>query len=191
MLARTAPHVSRNLIAWLVLALVTDVAAANSLSAAFSEMDLHRRLWMAAIGGFSLAAAFAMLAFELRSRRISIALRRLTDLAATVDGRLPEETRRQRVATELTRLSDEILYSSQRMGREKRELAGRAATWEAIFAASLEASIALDKVGVITHVNPAAERLLRVTAQEIVGKAVGRRDVAADSSIARQRQFRR
>ena len=58
---------------------------------------------MAAIGGFSLAAAFAMLAFELRSRRISIALRRLTDLAASVDGRLPEETRRQRVATELTR----------------------------------------------------------------------------------------
>ncbi|HVE88728.1 MAG TPA: PAS domain S-box protein [Burkholderiaceae bacterium] len=133
-------------------------------------MDLHRRLWMAAIGGFSLAVAFAMLAFELRSRRISIALRRLTDLAATVDGRLPEETRRQRVATELTRLSDEILYSSQRMGREKRELASKAAAWEAIFAASLEASIALDKAGAITHMNPAAERLLRVTAQEVIGQ---------------------
>ena len=50
-----------------------------------------------------------------------------------------EETRRQRIATELTRLSDEILYTSQRMGRERRELAGKAATWEAIFAASLEA----------------------------------------------------
>ena len=172
MLARTALLVTRNLVACLALALVADVAAANSWLGAFSEMDLHRRLWMAAIGGFSLAVAFAMLAFELRSRRISIALRRLTDLAATVDGRLPEETRRQRVATELTRLSDEILYSSQRMGREKRELASRTATWEAIFAATLEASIALDKAGVITHVNPAAERLLRVSAQEIIGKAL-------------------
>ena len=172
MLVRTALLVTRNLFACLALALAADVAAANSWLGAFSEMDLHRRLWMAAIGGFSLAVAFAMLAFELRSRRISIALRRLTDLAATVDGRLPEETRRQRVATELTRLSDEILYSSQRMGREKRELASRAATWEAIFAASLEASIALDKAGLITHVNPAAERLLRVGAPEIVGKAL-------------------
>ncbi len=172
MLARIALLVPRNLLAFVALALAADVASANSMLGAFSEMDLHRRLWMAAVGGFSLAAAFAMLAFELRSRRISIALRRLTDLAATVDGRLPEETRRQRVATELTRLSDEILYSSQRMGRERRELAARAATWEAIFAASLEASIALDKIGVITHVNPAAERLLRVTAQDIVGKAL-------------------
>ena len=172
MLVRIAPPVARNLIACLVLALMASAAAANSVAGAFSEMDLHRRLWMAAIGGFSLAAAFAMLAFELRSRRISIALRRLTDLAASVDGRLPEETRRQRIGTELARLSDEILYSSQRMGREKRELAGKAATWEAIFAASLEASIALDKVGVITHVNPAAERLLRVTAQEVVGKSL-------------------
>ena len=172
MLVRIAPPVARNLVACLALALMASAAAANSLVGAFSEMDLHRRLWMAAIGGFSLAAAFAMLAFELRSRRISIALRRLTDLAASVDGRLPEETRRQRIGTELTRLSDEILYSSQRMGREKRELAGKAATWEAIFAASLEASIALDKAGVITHVNPAAERLLRVTAEEIIGKSL-------------------
>ena len=38
------------------------------------------------------------------------------------------------------------------------------------FRASLEASIVLDKAGVITHVNPAAERLLRVAAQEIIGK---------------------
>ncbi|MEO8187923.1 MAG: hypothetical protein ABI580_11235, partial [Burkholderiaceae bacterium] len=88
MLVRIALFVPRNLVACLALALTTDVAGANSLMGAFSEMDLHRRLWMAAIGGFSLAMAFAMLAFELRSRRISIALRRLTDLAATVDGRL-------------------------------------------------------------------------------------------------------
>ena len=170
MLARIAPFVPQTVVTCLVFGLAADAAAANSWSNAFGEMDLHRRLWMAAVGGFSLAVAFAMLAFELRSRRISIALRRLTDLAATVDGRLPEETRRQRVATELTRLSDEILYSSQRMGREKRELASKAAAWEAIFAASLEASIALDKAGVITHMNPAAERLLRVTAQEVIGK---------------------
>ena len=172
MLARGALPIARHLTACLALALMAGPAGASSLADAFSEMDLHRRLWMAAIGGFSLAAAFAMLAFELRSRRIAIALRRLTDLAASVDGRLPEETRRQRIGTELTRLSDEILYSSQRMGREKRELAGRAATWEAIFAASLEASLALDKAGVITHVNPAAERLLRVTAGEVIGKSL-------------------
>ncbi|MGH6612340.1 MAG: PAS domain S-box protein [Burkholderiaceae bacterium] len=136
---------------------------------AFSDMDLHRRLWMAAIGGFSLAVAFAMFIFELRSRRIAVALRRLTDLAASVDGRLPEDTRRQKVSTELTRLSDEILYSSQRMGRERRELSTKTASWESMFAASLEASIVLDRVGVITHLNPAAERLLRVTAQNAIG----------------------
>ena len=170
MLARIAQLIPRTLVALLALGFAADVIAGDSWSAAFAEMDLHRRLWLAAVGGFSLAVAFAMLAFELRSRRISIALRRLTDLAATVDGRLPEETRRQRVATELTRLSDEILYTSQRMNRERRELVGKAAAWEAIFAASLEASIALDKAGLITHVNPAAERLLRVAAQEIIGK---------------------
>jgi PAS domain S-box-containing protein len=170
MLARIAHLIPRTLVALLTLGFAADVIAGDSWAAAFAEMDLHRRLWLAAVGGFSLAVAFAMLAFELRSRRISVALRRLTDLAASVDGRLPEETRRQRVATELTRLSDEILYSSQRMGRERRELAGKAAAWEAIFAASLEASIVLDKAGVITHVNPAAERLLRVAAQEIIGK---------------------
>ena len=62
MLVRTALLVPRNLVACLGLALATDVAGANSLVGAFSEMDLYRRLWMAAIGGFSLAAAFAMLA---------------------------------------------------------------------------------------------------------------------------------
>jgi len=167
---RNLPLLARGIVALLALGFAADALASDSWLGAFSEMDLHRRLWMAAIGGFSLAAAFAMLAFELRGRRISIALRRLTDLAASVDGRLPEETQRQRVATELTRLSDEILYSSQRTGRERRELASKAASWEAIFAATLEASIALDKSGVVTHVNPAAERLFRVIAQEIVGK---------------------
>ena len=170
MLARITHLIPRILVALLALGFAADVIAGDSWAAGFAEMDLHRRLWLAAVGGFSLAVAFAMLAFELRSRRISVALRRLTDLAASVDGRLPEETRRQRVATELTRLSDEILYSSQRMGRERRELTGKAAAWEATFAASLEASIVLDKAGVITHVNPAAERLLRVIAQEVIGK---------------------
>ena len=130
MLARIAHLIPRTLVALLTLGFAADVIAGDSWAAAFAEMDLHRRLWLAAVGGFSLAVAFAMLAFELRSRRISVALRRLTDLAASVDGRLPEETRRQRVATELTRLSDEILYSSQRMGRERRELAGKATTWK-------------------------------------------------------------
>ncbi len=172
MFARPAPNRVLRATRWVLalLALGLTAQAAASVSNAFGEMDLHRRLWLAAVGGLSLAAAFAMLAFELRSRRISIALRRLTDLAASVDGRLPEETKRQRVATELTRLSDEILYSSQRMSREKRELTSRAAAWEAVFAASLDASIALDRTGAITHMNPAAERLLRVTSQEVAGK---------------------
>ncbi len=170
MSARSMPPVTQFIVAGLILGAASDAWASNAWLGAFGEMDLQRRLWLAALGGFSLAAAFAMFVFELRSRRISIALRRLTDLAASVDGRLPEETRRQRVSTELGRLSDEILYSSQRMGRERRELVARAASWEAIFAASLEASMGLDKAGVITHVNPAAERLFRVTAQEVIGK---------------------
>lgn len=170
MLIRIVPFFAPLFVALLILGFTAEALASNSWSGAFREMDLYRRLWLAALGGFSLAAAFAMLAFELRSRRIAIALRRLTDLAASVDGRLPEETRRQRVSTELERLSGEILYSSQRMSRERRELAGKAASWEAMFAASLEASIALDKAGVITHVNPAAERLLRVVAQQVIGK---------------------
>ena len=73
------------------------------------------------------------------------------------------------MGTELTRLSDEILYSAQRMNRERRELTSKAASWESIFAASLEAWIVLDKAGLVTHMNPAAERLLRVTAQEVIG----------------------
>lgn len=170
MLARFAPPVLRLIVAFLALGSVSDAFAAETWLNAFAEMDLQRRLWLAALGGFSLAVAFAMLAFELRSRRISIALRRLTDLAASVDGRLPEETRRQRVSTELGRLSDEVLYTSQRMGRERRELVSKAASWEAMFAATLEATIALDKAGVVTHVNPAAERLFRIAATEMVGK---------------------
>ena len=56
------------------------------------------------------------------------------------------------------------------MSRERRELSAKAASWEAMFAASLEASIALDKTGAITHLNPAAERLLRVAAPEVLAK---------------------
>ena len=169
MFARALP-LMRSMLPLLVIGSASDAMAAGSWLDAFGEMDMQRRLWMAAIGGFSLAVAFAMLAFELRSRRIAIALRRLTDLAASTDGRLPEETRRQRLSTELTRLSDEILYSSQRMGRERRELTAKSAAWESMFAANLEASIALDKAGAITNMNPAAERLFRVAAQEVIGK---------------------
>ena len=86
MLARVAQTFPRTVIAGLAVGLIPDIAAAGAWSGAFGEMDLHRRLWLAAVGGFSLAVAFAMLAFELRSRRISIALRRLTDLAALTAG---------------------------------------------------------------------------------------------------------
>jgi hypothetical protein len=93
MLARITHLIPRILVALLAVGFAADVIAGDSWAAASAEMDLPRRLWLAAVGGFSLAVAFAMLAFELRSRRISVALRRLTDLATSVDGRLPEETR--------------------------------------------------------------------------------------------------
>jgi PAS domain S-box-containing protein len=157
-------------LALLLLAAPGEAHAARAWLHDLGDLNPSQRLWLAAFGGLSLGLAFGLMAFELRSRAIAIALRRLTDLAAGVDGRIHEETRRQGVAAELGRLSDEILYSAQRMARERREMYGRVAAWDAIFAAALDAMIELDAKGNIAQMNPAAERLLRVKAQEALGK---------------------
>jgi PAS domain S-box-containing protein len=154
----------------LLLAAPGEVHAARAWLNDLGDLTPPQRLWLAAFGGLSLGLAFGLIAFELRSRALAIALRRLTGLAAGVDGRVHEETRRQGVATEFGRLSDEILYSAQRMARERREMYGRVAVWDAIFAAALDAMIELDASGNIAQMNPAAERLLRVKAQEVEGK---------------------
>lgn len=157
------------LIALLVLA--PDAAwATRAWLGDLGDLNPTQRLWLAAFGGLSLGLAFGLIAFELRSRGVAIALRRLTDLAAGIDGRAAEETRRAGVSVELARLSDEILYSAQRMARERRETGARLSDWDAIFAAALDGMFALDANGCITQINPAAERLLRVEAQNVIGK---------------------
>jgi PAS domain S-box-containing protein len=157
-------------LALLLLAATGEAHAARAWLKDLGDLNSSQRLWLAAFGGLSLGLAFGLIAFELRSRALAIALRRLTDLAAGVDGRAHEETQRQGVATELGRLSDEILYSAQRMARERREMNGRLAAWDGIFAAALDATIELDGKGNIMQMNPAGERLLRVKAQEVLGK---------------------
>lgn len=161
---------SATVLALLLLAASGEAHAARAWLHDLGDLNPSQRLWLAAFGGLSLGLAFGLMAFELRSRAIAIALRRLTDLAAGVDGRTHEETRRQGVTTELGRLSDEILYSAQRMARERREMYGRLAGWDAIFAAALDAAIELDGKGNIAQMNPAAERLFRVKAQEVSAK---------------------
>ena len=56
------------------------------------QPDARERLWLSAFSGFTLGLAIGLMVYEVRARGVSIALRRLTDLAASVDGRLPEET---------------------------------------------------------------------------------------------------
>jgi PAS domain S-box-containing protein len=152
------------------IAMAGDAQAFGAFLSNIGDMDIKRRLWLAAFGGVSIGIAFGFLMFELRSRATAVALRRMTDLAAGVDGRLPAETKRQHIAVELARLSDEILYTTQRVARERREQAARLAGWEAIFAASLDATLALDAAGTIVQMNPAAERLFKVTADEARGR---------------------
>jgi PAS domain S-box-containing protein len=56
------------------------------------------------------------------------------------------------------------------MARERRETGARLSEWNAVFAAALDAMFTLDASGSITQINPAAERLLRVESQHVVGK---------------------
>jgi PAS domain S-box-containing protein len=164
--------IARSLVlAALVLTASSEAHAFGTLLANIGDLDIKRRLWLAAFGGLSIGLALGLLVFELRSRATAVAVRRMTDLAAGVDGRLPAESRRESVAIELSRLSDEILYTTQRVARDRREQAARLAGWEAMFAASLDATLALDAAGNIEQINPAAERLFRVKSDEAIGRA--------------------
>ena len=152
------------------LTLPFDAAAAGRALQGLGGIDSKQRLWLAAFGGLSLGVAFGLLAFELRSRALSVAIRRLIDLIVGMDGRFVEDSRRKAPAIELQRLSDELMFAAQRAARDRRETEQKMASWEAIFAAALDAMFTLDGGGRITAINPAAERLFRVKADESIGK---------------------
>ncbi|MCU0768566.1 MAG: PAS domain-containing protein, partial [Burkholderiaceae bacterium] len=152
-----------------LLALAWPAEAMAMLRNLGLQPDARDRLWLAAFSGFSLGLALGLLVYELRARGISIALRRLTDLAASMDGRFPDESRRGKIRQELDRLSDEVLYSARRITRERKEFDNRATAWQAMFAATLDAMFVLDAEGKVKELNPAAERQFRITADQAVG----------------------
>ncbi|MDH4181928.1 MAG: hypothetical protein OEV46_07935, partial [Betaproteobacteria bacterium] len=114
--------------------LPTDAHALGALLTNLGGIDSKERLWLAAFGGLSLGLAFGLFAFELRSRSLAVAVRRLIDLVVGMDGRF-DDTRRESVTTELRRLSDELMFAAQRAARERRESDQRMSSWEALFAA--------------------------------------------------------
>jgi len=153
------------------LVLPTDALALGALLKNLGGIDSRERLWLAAFGGLSLGVAFGLFAFELRSRGLAVAVRRLTDLVVGMDGRT-SESRRESATVELARLSDELMFAAQRAARERRETEQRMGSWEALFAAALDGMFALDAKGRITYINPAAERLFKVKAEETLGKCL-------------------
>lgn len=134
--------------------------------------DAKERLWLSAASGLMLGLAIGFSIYELRTRATAIALRRLTELASSLDGRMPEESRRERLHVELERLSDEVLYTARRVAKQRKDFDERHAAWDAQFAASLDAILVLDAGGRITQMNPAAERLFRIKADETIGIAL-------------------
>jgi PAS domain S-box-containing protein len=124
---------------------------------------------MAALGGMAIGIAVGYVILELRSRTLAIALRRLTELAASIDGRVPEDSPRQGFKVELERLSSEVLWTARRVAKERKEFEERHAAWDAQFAASLDAMLVLDAAGSVRQINPAAERLFRIKAEETYG----------------------
>lgn len=169
------------------------------------QPDSRERLWLAAFSGFALGLALGLMAYELRARGVSIALRRLTDLAASIDGRTAEETRRGNIKQELERLSDEVLYSARRMTQERREFDAQATGWQAMFAATLDSMFVLDADGIVKDLNPAAERQFKITAADAVGRhladlmfplphraldnAAFMQDIAAGKAIGRRQEM--
>ena len=169
------------------------------------QPDSRERLWLAAFSGFCLGLAFGLMIYELRARGVSIALRRLTDLAASLDGRTTEETKRGNIKQELVRLTDEVLYSARRMTKERKEFDAQATGWQAMFAATLDSMFVLDGDGVVQDLNPAAERQFKITAAEAVGhhladllfplphrsldNAAFMQDIAAGKSIGRRQEL--
>jgi PAS domain S-box-containing protein len=169
------------------------------------DLDTRERLWLAAVSGFSLGLAFGLMVYELRARRAAIALRRIKDLAASVDGRYADEAPRGRIKQELERLSDEVLFSARRMSKERREFDNQATAWQAMFAATLDALFVLDGKGKVKELNPAAERQFKITAEEAVGKhladllfplphraldnAAFMQDIAAGKAVGRRQEL--
>lgn len=149
--------------------LVASADAAAIVRALGVKPDGPERIWMIAASGLVLGLALGWLAYELKARGLSIALRRLTDLASSLDGRIPDDSRRGDVKKELGRLSDEVLYSVRRMSRDRREFDQRATAWQAMFAATLDAMFVLDANGKVRELNPAAEREFRLTAADALG----------------------
>lgn len=169
LLSRHFPQLAGLLAAVLVLALPTDAFALSALLANLGGIDSKERLWLAAFGGLSLGIAFGLFVLELRSRSLAVAVRRLTDLVVGMDGRFAEHSR-ESASSELARLSDELMFAAQRAARERRESEQRMGSWEALFAAALDGMFSLDAAGRITYINPAAERLFKVKADEATGQ---------------------
>ncbi|HQR76324.1 MAG TPA: PAS domain S-box protein [Burkholderiaceae bacterium] len=169
------------------------------------QPDSRERLWLAAFSGFSLGLALGLMIYELRARGVSIALRRLTDLAASLDGRIAEETRRGNIRQELGRLSDEVLYTARRMTKERKEFDSQATGWQAMFAATLDSMFVLDGDGIVQDLNPAAERQFKITSADAVGRhladllfplphrsldnAAFMQDIAAGKSVGRRQEL--
>ncbi len=167
--SRHLPQLAAVSAAALALALPTDALALGAMLANLGGIDSKERLWLAAFGGLSLGIAFGLFAFELRSRSLAVAVRRLTDLVVGMDGRYAEHSR-ESASRELARLSDELMFAAQRAARERRESERRMGSWEALFAAAFDGMFALDAAGRITYINPAAERLFKVKADEATGQ---------------------
>ena len=167
---RFAPHVAFALLAATALLLAWPGEAAAMLRGISLQPDDRQRTWLTAISGFSLGLALGLMVYELRARGIAIKLRRLKDLAASVDGRDGDETPRGKINHELERLSDEVLYSARRISKERREFDNQATAWQAMFAATLDSMFVLDGKGIVKDLNPAAERQFKITATEAVGK---------------------
>ena len=154
----------------LVFALAGPQPADAMVRALGVQPDSRERLWLAAMSGGALGLAIGLFIYELRARGLSISLRRLTDLAASVDGRLPDDTRRGSIKREFERLSDEVLYGARRITRERKEFDEQATAWQAMFAATLDAMFVLDGTGIVRQVNPAAERQFAINANEAIGR---------------------
>ncbi|HQR21697.1 MAG TPA: PAS domain-containing protein [Burkholderiaceae bacterium] len=164
---------SRIALAWLAasaLVLVWPGEAAAMMRSLGLQLDTRERIWLSAFSGFSLGLALGLMIYELRARGIAIKLRRLKDLAASVDGRFADEAPRGKIGHEFERLSDEVLFTARRINKERREFDNQATAWQAMFAATLDSMFVLDAKGLVKDLNPAAERQFKINAAEAVGK---------------------
>jgi PAS domain S-box-containing protein len=199
------PHLALAFLAAAVLLLAWPGDAAAMMRGIGFQPDDRQRTWLTAISGFSLGLALGLMVYELRARGIAIKLRRLKDLASSVDGRDGDETPRGKINHELERLSDEVLYSARRISKERREFDQQATAWQAMFAATLDSMFVLDGKGHVKDLNPAAERQFKINAADAVGKhladllfplphraldnAAFMQDIAAGKAVGRRQEL--